>query len=169
MDLFKTMRLILAAALLAFAAPAFAQAPEAASGETGTVAGCVTDVESGEGLPAANVVLVGTVRGAATDIDGCYTMLNVPVGEYALEFAFIGFERERVASVAVLPGETTRVNADLVPDFTLGCVIVCARPRIPLLQAGPFASRTILAQDGPSGECSCGSGTLSLRDLTLGR
>ncbi len=152
MDLFKTMRLILAAALLAFAAPAFAQAPEAASGETGTVAGCVTDVESGEGLPAANVVLVGTVRGAATDIDGCYTMLNVPVGEYALEFAFIGFERERVASVAVLPGETTRVNADLVPDFTLGCVIVCARPRIPLLQAGPFASRTILAQDGPSGE-----------------
>ena len=42
------------------------------AGVTGKISGTIKDANTGEPLPGANVVLVGTTQGAATDLDGNY-------------------------------------------------------------------------------------------------
>ncbi|MDZ7797859.1 MAG: carboxypeptidase-like regulatory domain-containing protein [Candidatus Marinimicrobia bacterium] len=48
------------------------------AGTTGKISGRVTDKASGEPLPGCNVLVEGTVYGAATDTDGTYFILNIP-------------------------------------------------------------------------------------------
>ncbi len=76
--------------------------------DTGKITGKVVDKETGEGLPGANILIVGTSMGAATDINGGYLMLNVPPGIYALRASFVGY-----SSVTI---ENIRVSADLTTD-----------------------------------------------------
>ncbi|EAY30738.1 carboxypeptidase-like regulatory domain-containing protein [Microscilla marina] len=54
-----------------------------------TISGKVTDVQ-GEALPGVNVLIKGTNRGTATDIDGKYS-LKVPTGA-TLVFSFIAMK-----------------------------------------------------------------------------
>ena len=43
-----------------------------------TVSGTVTDAATGDALPGANVVVVGTNMGAAATADGSFSISNVP-------------------------------------------------------------------------------------------
>ncbi|MCK5087454.1 MAG: carboxypeptidase-like regulatory domain-containing protein, partial [Melioribacteraceae bacterium] len=62
-------------AMLCFASITFAQG-------TGRISGQVTDSESGEFLPGANLLLQGTTIGAGADLEGSYRILNIPAGTY---------------------------------------------------------------------------------------
>jgi len=77
---------LLAAVLLLLSGAALAQR---------TVTGKVTDAESGEALIGASVSVVGTTRGAVTDIDGNYSV-SVPDGSTQLRFAYTGYKEEVV-------------------------------------------------------------------------
>ena len=46
----------------------------------------------GEYLTGANVVLLGTGRGATTDLGGRFEIKNVPAGKYSLRVSFMGYE-----------------------------------------------------------------------------
>ena len=59
---------------------------------TGKIVGQVTDAETGETLPGANVIVVGTTLGGAADIDGNYLIIGVPVGTYTYRRQFVGFQ-----------------------------------------------------------------------------
>ncbi len=61
-----------------------------------TIAGKVTDAATGDPLIGANVLVVGTTTGTATDIDGTYS-LEVPEGATELEFSYTGYGTQRVA------------------------------------------------------------------------
>ncbi len=52
--------------------------------QKGTVRGIVYDKESGEPVIFGNVIIEGTVYGAATDVNGLYAIPNVPPGSYNL-------------------------------------------------------------------------------------
>ena len=52
------------------------------AGTTGKIAGRVMDYKTKEPLIGVNVVIVGTSKGAATDVDGNYFILNIPPGVY---------------------------------------------------------------------------------------
>jgi TonB-dependent starch-binding outer membrane protein SusC len=67
-----------------------------------TVKGKVTDAENGEGLIGATVTVVGTTRGAVTDIDGNYAVV-VPEGSNQLRFAYTGYAEQ----VLTLGGSNT--------------------------------------------------------------
>ena len=45
-------------------------------GTTGKIAGRITDAETGEPLPGANIQLEGTSLGAASDLQGNYEILS---------------------------------------------------------------------------------------------
>ena len=45
-----------------------------------TLSGTVKDGKSGETLPGANVVFVGTGLGASTDVNGRYSVRGIPAG-----------------------------------------------------------------------------------------
>ena len=59
---------------------------------SGTVSGVVSDATTGNHLPGANVLILGSSRGAATDVDGEYAIRNVPAGSYRLRVSYIGYE-----------------------------------------------------------------------------
>src|SRR3990172_337065 len=51
----------------------------------GKVSGVAKDQDTGELLVGANVVIVGTTMGAATDSEGSFFIINVPPGKYEIE------------------------------------------------------------------------------------
>ncbi|MEX2347597.1 MAG: TonB-dependent receptor [Balneolaceae bacterium] len=73
--------------------------------QTGAITGQVTDGETGETVPGANILLSEIERGAATDIDGEYTIENVPVGEYTITVTFVGYSTYS-ETVQINEGET---------------------------------------------------------------
>lgn len=66
-------------------------------------------VSSADGTPlaGANIVLDGTSMGAATDEDGRYYILNVPVGRYSVRADYIGYKSSIVNDVRVSVDLTT--------------------------------------------------------------
>ena len=77
---------------------------------TNKIVGKVVDKDTGEPLPGVNVIISGTFLGAATDINGQYFILNVPVGTYTLEASMIGYKKLVKTSVRVEINRTTQVN-----------------------------------------------------------
>ncbi len=59
--------------------------------QEGSVAGRVTDADTGDPLVGANVIVVGTNLGAATDVNGEYTISRVPSGAQRLNANYIGY------------------------------------------------------------------------------
>jgi hypothetical protein len=104
-------RCLLAAALVATSAAAFAQ-----PAQTGTVQGEVKDA-SGAILPGVTVTLTSEERGfsrsTVTDENGRYVFPAVPSGTYTLEAALQGFKTDRATANLVQAERTTAV------EFTL--------------------------------------------------
>lgn len=93
--------------------------------DTGKIAGKVTDAQTGESLPFANVIIEGTTMGAATDIEGNYVILNVSPGVYTLTASLIGYQKVTVTDVRVNVDFTTRINFELeAGSIDLPAVIV---------------------------------------------
>ncbi|MBL7964888.1 MAG: carboxypeptidase-like regulatory domain-containing protein [Flavobacteriales bacterium] len=63
--------------------------------QTGTIRGFVTDGESGEPIIFTNVYLVGTTIGAATDVNGYYSITRIPPGSYTLMVTYLGYDTLR--------------------------------------------------------------------------
>jgi len=83
-----------------------------------TVKGKVTDAENGEGLVGATVTVVGTTRGATTDVDGNYSV-EVPSGSTQLRFSYTGYTEQVVALAA-----SNVVNVAMAPGSVLDEVVV---------------------------------------------
>lgn len=77
-----------------------------------SVSGRVTD-ENGESLIGASVMIAGTSSGTVTDIEGNYTVANVPKNG-TLRVSYIGYKSEDVAV-----GGRTRIDVTLKPDNAL--------------------------------------------------
>ena len=87
--------------------------PAAAQTGTGTVVGRVVDAETGEALPGAQVVVVGTQRGALAGVGGRFLVLKVPAGTHALQVTYIGHATKTVEGIAV------PVNGSVVQNISL--------------------------------------------------
>ena len=61
-----------------------------------TVTGSVIDAETGEPVIGAAVKVVGTTMGAATDVNGKFTIQNVPENSKLLNVSFIGMKTTEV-------------------------------------------------------------------------
>ncbi len=107
-----------------------------------TLAGQVTVAATGEGLPGANVVLAGTEIGAATDVEGNYRIIGIPLGEYAVIARYVGFEPVGAERVWIASKHTTTLDFSLPENARI--------PRCPIWSEGlgiinrdPFAARVL--------------------------
>jgi len=91
-------------------------------GQTGTIYGTVSDSISGELLTGANVWLKGFSLGAASDIDGKYTIPKITPGSYILNVRYIGF-RQKEIPIVVKAGSTQEINVSLAGEIIEGEVI----------------------------------------------
>jgi hypothetical protein len=110
---------------------------------TGKIAGQVTDAVTGESLQAVNVIVDGTMLGAAADQNGDYFILNIPPGEYVLRASMIGYDVTVVTNVLVQVNLTTRINIALTPTILEGQVVVIVAER-PVVELGVASTQSIL-------------------------
>ena len=78
------------------------------------IRGAITDSATSEKLPFANVVLVGTNKGAASNLNGFYLIPNVLPGEYVLSVSSVGYEK-RIQTVFVGIRGPIIVNISMKP------------------------------------------------------
>ena len=116
------MRSVLLLILFAcFTSTAFAQG-------TGTIRGKVTD-EDNFSLAGANVYIKGLRKGAATNKDGEFTLLNVPAGAQTLTFSYLGYRTE-TKQVTVAAGSVTEVSVVMQSGVIRGEEVVILGERL---------------------------------------
>ena len=115
---------------------------------SGTITGHITDANTGEALIRVNVVISGTIMGAASDLDGNYSVLNVPAGTYNIAFSLIGYETMN-KSVEVSANQSVVVNAEMnTKALELGNVTVYgASRRVEKITEAPAAVTVIGMED----------------------
>jgi outer membrane receptor protein involved in Fe transport len=98
----------------------------------GKIRGKVTDAGTGEPLVGANVVIMGTTMGAATNVAGEFTILNVETGTYTLKTSYVGYQTITLSNIRVNEGLTAEADFKLPAEgVTVGTVeIVAERPLI---------------------------------------
>ncbi len=83
------------------------------SGITGKIQGIVKDEDSREPIAFADLVILNTEMGSATDDNGNFYILNVPSGRYTIEASCLGYQTKRIENVVVEVDQTTRLNITL--------------------------------------------------------
>ena len=91
--------------------------------ESGQIHGAVVDSLTGEVLPGANVLLLGTSMGSSTDVDGNYVIQSVPPGSYKLTVRYIGYKGREV-SIVVTPGTMLQHNFLLLSQAVEGQEVI---------------------------------------------
>ena len=69
----------------------------------------LADKDTGNPLPATNIVVAGTKQGAAADASGQFWIL-IETGTYDLQISRIGYQTVAIKGVEVKPEQTTQVN-----------------------------------------------------------
>jgi TonB-dependent receptor len=60
------------------------------------ITGKVKDSQTNEPIIGANILLVGTSLGAATNINGEFAIYNIPFGDYKVRVSYIGYKTEEI-------------------------------------------------------------------------
>lgn len=95
----------------------------------GTIAGKVTDGETGDGLRGATVQVLNTKKGAYTDTKGTFRIKKMSAGTYTVKIAFVGYDSKTVEGVVVKDDETTQVDMLLEMTKTTSKEVVVSATR----------------------------------------
>src|SRR5688572_15944006 len=104
-EMHKMFRVV--AAILIVGAISFAERVEAL--QQGTITGRVLNVQTGEPLASAQVVVQGTQIGGLTDPSGRYRLERVPTGTRTVRVVLIGYA-DGTQTVQVTAGDPVIVN-----------------------------------------------------------
>lgn len=91
--------------------------------------GKITDAVTQDEIIGASVFLMGTTRGASTDIYGTYKIEKIPVGTYTVQISFVSFEKQEI-KVEIKPGETTVLNAKMEESATMLNAVTILEERV---------------------------------------
>ncbi|HDP97667.1 MAG TPA: TonB-dependent receptor [bacterium] len=97
---------------------------------TGKIAGKITDAETKDPLPGANVVIEGTTLGAASGMEGDFFIINIPPGQYVLQITMIGYEALRMENLHVSVNRTSYIDVKLKPTVLEGQEVVVEAEKI---------------------------------------
>ncbi len=84
------------------------------NGISGKIQGVIRDKDTKDPIPYADVIILDTEIGAATDESGDFFILNVRPGRYTMEVSCIGYQTKRIKNVVVEIDRTTRLKIDLM-------------------------------------------------------
>jgi hypothetical protein len=80
-----------------------------------SVYGKVLDNLTKEPLIGANVIIVGTDFGAATDILGEFSIKNVPPNTYQIRASVVGYNAVTKTDINIMPGYPAQIKFELTP------------------------------------------------------
>lgn len=128
------------------------------AGTTGRIMGKVRDADTGVPLSYANVMVSGTMLGAAANENGDYFVINVPVGEYTLVATMMGYQDLEVKGVWVSADLTTHMDMEMTQKVLETAQVIEVIVERPLVDRGITASTKIV--DGAAME------TMPVSDFT---
>ena len=131
------------------------------AGTMGKIAGKVTDKATGEPVIGANIFLKDVKRGASTDVNGDYFILNISPGTYTMVVSMLGYESIQSTGVGVIVDHTTIENFTLTPSTIEGEAVVIVAER-PIIDKGLTASEQIV-----SNKVLEQSGARTIKDVLL--
>ncbi|MSP64468.1 MAG: TonB-dependent receptor [Ignavibacteria bacterium] len=105
----------------------------AISGITGKLTGYLKDAQTNEPLIGVTVLIKGTTSGASTDIEGYFSVLNIPPGVYTVTASMIGYSTTTFEKVKISIDQTTNLNINLkqsVLEIGDEVVVIAERPLI---------------------------------------
>ncbi len=117
------------------------------AGTTGKISGTVRDSQTAQPLFGANVIVEGTATGAASDLQGGYTILNLRPGIYSLRFRMMGYQEVVIQNVRVSIDLTTRADASMKPTVVETGEAVTVIAERPLVQADMTGSLSTVGAD----------------------
>ncbi|MBN2781376.1 MAG: TonB family protein [Candidatus Marinimicrobia bacterium] len=88
--------------------------------KAGKIYGKVIDAETGEALVGANIIIMNTNKGAASDMKGNYVIPNVPAGKQDIVCSLIGYARTIEMGIVATENKSTKVNFTLKPEVIQG-------------------------------------------------
>jgi hypothetical protein len=88
-----------------------------ASMQKGRIGGNIIDHKTQQAIVGANVVIEGTLMGAASDVDGNFIILNLAPGSYNLSIHYLGYRTIMKSNVIVNPKSTTVLNIKMETDI----------------------------------------------------
>lgn len=114
--------------------------------QSGKLRGTIVDQKTKEPLIGANIIVEGTNLGGATDVEGSFYILNVPVGTYSIKASYVGYHTVTMTNVRVNSEITTAVNFELASeDVQVQAVEIVAER--PLIQRNTTNTVRIATQD----------------------
>jgi hypothetical protein len=114
----------------------------------GAITGRVTDATSGLAVSGAQVRILGTGQGAATDTGGRFRLREVRPGSWTVMVIRIGFKQVRRDSVQVRGGDVVHLDLDMAPVAVEVESLVVRQQRDPILDPlAPAATQRITAKD----------------------
>ncbi len=118
------------------------------------ITGTVVDSQLGESLIGVNVVIEGTIKGTATDIDGKFSIRNVEPGTYTIIVSYLSYATQTITGVVVKDGETVYLDIVLQEETELLEEIVVTAEVVKSGEAGllTIQRKSIPVQDGISFE-----------------
>jgi hypothetical protein len=126
------------------------------AGTDGTIRGKITDTD-GVALPGANVILPELSMGAASDMDGNYLILNIPVGKYDVVVQMIGYKKTTHKGIHILMDQTLWLNFKLDVENVAGEEVEVIGTK-PLVERGSTSKKITVSKEAIQ--------ALPIRDLT---
>lgn len=121
------------------ASPAMAQTTAVISG---SIRGVVSDAATRAPIPGASVVIEGTTRGMASDLDGRYVIGDLPPGEYRLRVSAIGYQARIRTDVVVGTGKPSEVDVQLTPVVIEAEGVTVRSEYFPKTSEAPVSTQT---------------------------
>ncbi len=81
--------------------------------QTGNIQGTISD-ENGIYLPGANIMITSLAKGAISNFDGRFTIVDIPEGTYTLKVSYLGYS-DIEKEVTINANETTEVSFFIEP------------------------------------------------------
>ncbi len=95
--------------------------------QTGTIKGTIKDAKTKEVIIGATVLVETIALGSVTDIDGTFSITNIPIGTYDISISFMGYETKKIDNITIQDGKIIVINAYIDEDNALGEVVVTGR------------------------------------------
>ncbi|MCB0277285.1 MAG: TonB-dependent receptor, partial [Calditrichaeota bacterium] len=113
---------------------------------SGKIVGFVHDASNDEPLPGVNISIDGTTMGSASDVDGYFVIINVPVGIYDLRADFVGYTAQVLSGIRITADKTTEANFGLKETVIEGETVVITAER-PLVEKNITQSVSLMTSE----------------------
>jgi hypothetical protein len=125
----------------------------------GTIKGYIVDVESRSPLAGVNITVLHTQMGTITDDNGFFNLEKLPVGNYILQFEYMGYQELKKTDIIVKPQRISFIHVELKPVVLQGEAITVSAGYFSAVQDQPtsavnYSYEEIRRSPGSAGDVS---------------